>query len=178
MSVYKFFYWPPRGSMKLVFIKLTNLVSLEQFHHKPIGMYDSGLWWNSSNDTWFISLVGMSFTDPRGDLNAEVEIALATDKVHRQTYLHDLSTTPLFVPCESRVHVVTPLSLILCSIFQRLVSKILVNPVFLLLICSGHLVISKKCNFIQKALHLPDRHTDRQTDSGAHKLTMQCAQVG
>ena len=33
---------PPRGSVKLVSTKLTNLVPLEQFHHKPMGMYDSG----------------------------------------------------------------------------------------------------------------------------------------
>ncbi len=31
---------PPRGSVKLLPTNLTNLVPLEQFHHKPMVMYD------------------------------------------------------------------------------------------------------------------------------------------
>ncbi len=34
---------PQRGSVKLIFTKLTNIVSLEQSHHKPMGMYGGGL---------------------------------------------------------------------------------------------------------------------------------------
>ncbi len=31
------------GSVKLIFTNLTNLMSLEQLHHKPMGMYGGGL---------------------------------------------------------------------------------------------------------------------------------------
>ncbi len=34
---------PPRGSVKVVSTKFTDLVPMEQFHHKPMGMYDGGL---------------------------------------------------------------------------------------------------------------------------------------
>ena len=34
---------PPRGSLKLIRTNLTNLVSLEQFHHKPMGMNEGDL---------------------------------------------------------------------------------------------------------------------------------------
>ncbi len=94
---------PPRGSVKLISTKLTNLVLLEQSHHKPMRMYGGvplswqhegseahlfphslhtanlrgtppyipiGLWWDCSNDTRFVSLVEMSFTDPRGGLKS------------------------------------------------------------------------------------------------------------
>ena len=33
------FLRPPRGSLELVFTKFINLVSLEPFHHKPMGRY-------------------------------------------------------------------------------------------------------------------------------------------
>ena len=71
---------PPRGSLKLVFTKFVNFVPLGQCHHKPMGMYGGdivsrpppyilmGLCWHYSNDTWSISLVKMSSTDPRGGL--------------------------------------------------------------------------------------------------------------
>ena len=35
---------PPWGSMKLIFTGYIHLVSLEKFHHKPMGMYDGGLY--------------------------------------------------------------------------------------------------------------------------------------
>ncbi len=64
---------PPRGSVNLISTNLTNLLSLEQFHHKQIEMYGGGvpigLWWNCSIAKRFVRLVEMSFTDPRGGLN-------------------------------------------------------------------------------------------------------------
>ena len=33
---------PPQGSVKLVSPNLTNRVPLEQFHQKPMGVYDGG----------------------------------------------------------------------------------------------------------------------------------------
>ena len=33
---------PPRGSVKLIFTKVINCVSLEQLHHKPMEIYDGG----------------------------------------------------------------------------------------------------------------------------------------
>ena len=33
---------PPRGSVKLIFPKVINCVSVEQFNHKPMEMYDDG----------------------------------------------------------------------------------------------------------------------------------------
>ena len=69
--VNRFPLWPPRGSVKLISTKLTDLVSLEQSHRKPLGIYGCGpslasycqlkgtppytpigLWWDCSNDTW------------------------------------------------------------------------------------------------------------------------------
>ena len=38
-------WWPEGhhgGSIEFIFTKLINLVSLEQFHHKPMGMYADG----------------------------------------------------------------------------------------------------------------------------------------
>ena len=36
--------WTPSSStVKLVSTNFTNLVPVEQFHHKPVGMYDGGL---------------------------------------------------------------------------------------------------------------------------------------
>ncbi len=34
---------PPRGSVNLILTKFIHLVSLEQFHHKPMGMYAGGV---------------------------------------------------------------------------------------------------------------------------------------
>ena len=34
--------WASQGSVKLIFTKLVNLVSLEQLHHKPVGMCCGG----------------------------------------------------------------------------------------------------------------------------------------
>ena len=67
--------------MKLISTKLTNLVSLEQSNHKPIGRYGGGLLklalrgrpssylpigfrWDCSNDIRLVSLEEMSFTEP------------------------------------------------------------------------------------------------------------------
>ena len=66
--------------MKVISTKLTSLVSLEQSQLKPIGRYGGdnlrrpppylpiGFSWDCSNDTRFVSLAEMSFTDPPGGL--------------------------------------------------------------------------------------------------------------
>ena len=56
------------GSLKLVSTMLTNLVSLELFHHNPMGMKDSGLSIISPMTQGIIGLVEMSFTEPYGGL--------------------------------------------------------------------------------------------------------------
>ncbi len=56
--------------MKLIFIKPMNHVSLEQLHHKLM-------------ITRFLSMVKMSFTDPRGGLNNHVyEILILVNTIH------------------------------------------------------------------------------------------------
>ncbi len=47
---------PTRGSLKLIFTKLVDLISLLQSNHKPMGLYNYipiGLWWGCSNDKWW-----------------------------------------------------------------------------------------------------------------------------
>ncbi len=70
-----------------------------------------------------------------------------------------------------------PLSLtrgILCTIFQRLVSKILMNPVFyylrLLFFCSGHLGVSKK-TYIELCTMVYNTKSGAQMPLGKSKLT-------
>ncbi len=46
------------GSVKLIFTKHVDLISVLQSNHKPIG-----LWWDSSNEKSSIREVKMSFTD-------------------------------------------------------------------------------------------------------------------
>ena len=71
--------------MKLIFVGLKHFVSLDQFHHGPIGMYNGGLLklilvgescsslpicllWSCSNDTRCMNSIKISFIDPRGGL--------------------------------------------------------------------------------------------------------------
>ncbi len=64
--------------MKLISSKLTSLVSLEQSQLKPIRRYSGSLLklaylpidisWECTNETRFVSLVDISFTDPPGGL--------------------------------------------------------------------------------------------------------------
>ena len=63
------------GSVKLITTNLRNLVALERFHQKPMGVYDGllqlapsyipiGLWLNCSTGTRSVNLVETSFTHP------------------------------------------------------------------------------------------------------------------
>ena len=62
---YSDFLRPPRGSVKLLPTYLTNLVPLEQFHHKPITI---GLWWIAPMAQGLWTWWRQALQTPRGGL--------------------------------------------------------------------------------------------------------------